>query len=111
MAFLGSYKARARARRGWRALQRAPHGGIEVAAGGLLWAAWHGRGGSSAKQEAVERVGSDVWVPARSRGGRLALHGAGDTAQRRRRKTEQAGRLEVEERTGLQFLKFQGTKL
>jgi hypothetical protein len=57
-----------------------------VATGGRFWAAWHGRGGSSAKQEAVERVGSDAWVPARSRGGRLALHGG-----RAALKTEEAG--------------------
>ena len=75
MGFWGSCNARARARIEAGALPWASHGGDEVAAGGRLWAAWHGRGGSSAKQEAVERVGSDAWVPARSRGGRLALHG------------------------------------
>ena len=67
MACWGFCKARARARRRRRALQRAFHGGVEVATGGLLWAAWHGRGGSSAKQEAVEKEQRDALAPARSR--------------------------------------------
>ena len=38
----GFCKARARARRGRRALQRALHGGVEVAAGGGPLSAWQG---------------------------------------------------------------------
>ena len=48
---------------------------------GRFWArrrAWHGRGGSSARQQAGEEEHSDAWVPARSEvmAGK-ALHGAG----------------------------------
>jgi len=71
----GICSARARARGGRWPLPWPGHGDGEVATGGLLWAAWHCRGGSSVRPRAVEKLRSDAWVPARSKGGRLALHG------------------------------------
>ena len=63
----GTCNARARARRERRALQRARHRDGEVVAAGLGGGAWQSGESTSARQRAVEKVGSDAWVPARSR--------------------------------------------
>ena len=69
---------------------------------GRLWkrrGAWHGRKGSSARQQAGEELWSDAWVPARSKGmAGKALHGDGE-------KTEQ-GAGEVEKGIYLKFPNF-----
>jgi len=108
IACWGFYGARARARRGRRALQRALHGGVAVAAAGRFWAAWRsGEAPAQAKEGGGEHQG-DAWKPARRRTWPgAALHGG-------RRCTaatagEQRKELEVEEKGPKRnFQKFQG---
>jgi len=83
-----------------------------VAAGGGFWAAWRACG-RAAEQLGWRWGASKRHVEAAQVGGGagMALHGDGGAAQRRRRGAEEGSRLEVEERTKLQFPKFPGTKL
>jgi len=71
---------------------------------GRLWkrrGAWHGRGSSSARQQAGEELWSDAWVPARSKGmAGKALHGAGG---RRCRSAVEKQRKELEEGDKVRF--------
>ena len=71
----GFCKARARERRERRPLQRACHRGGEVSAGGLLWAVWQGEEAPVRAKEGGGEQQGDAWTPARSKRGRLALHG------------------------------------
>ena len=108
IGFRGICSARARARRGRRPLQRALHGGVEVAAARRLWAAWQsGEAPAQGKGGRWEHQG-DAWKPARRRTWPgAALHGG-------RRCTaatagEQRKELEVEEKGPKRnFQKFQG---
>ena len=97
MGFWGSFIARARVRRGRRALPGAVRGGVAVAAvGAALEAA--GRvarpGNSNARQQEGEEERCDAWVPAR--GGVMAgkaFRGAGGGAVggRRREQSREVG--------------------
>ena len=64
-----SRDADARDRWGSGVLRCSGHGGGEVATARRFWAAWRRKGAPARGQEAVEEVGSDAWVPARSRRG------------------------------------------
>ena len=97
MGFWGSFIARARVRRGRRALPGAVHGGVAVAAvEAALEAA--GRvarpGNSSARQQEGEEERCDAWVPAR--GGVMAGKafpgaGGGAVGGRRREQSREVG--------------------
>jgi hypothetical protein len=77
---------------------------------GRFWArrgAWHGREGSSARQQAGEEEQRDAWAPARSKGvAGKALHGAGG---RRYRSAVEKQRKGI--RSDLKFPKLPGTTL
>jgi len=83
-----------------------------VAAAGLGGGAWQSGESTSARQRAVEKVGSDAWVPARSRRWpaspprrAAALHSGGAEKQ-----SKQAG-WRKEKGIDLQFPKIPGTQL
>ena len=67
VAFWGFCSARALARRGQQPLQRARHRDGEVAAGGLLWAAWQGEEAPARAKEGGGKQQGDAWNPARRR--------------------------------------------
>ena len=96
MGLWGSLIARARVRRGRRALPAAVHGGVAVAAVGAVLEAAGRRGeggGSSTRQQEGEELVRDAWAPAH--GGVMAgkagkaLHGG--AVGGRRREAEQGG--------------------
>ena len=95
-----------------KALSWPGHGDGEVAAGGDFGVAWQGEKRASARGRSGGEVQRDAWMPAQAGGGR----GGGPEGGRRcpaavTEEAEQAGRLEVEERTSLQFPKITGTQL
>ena len=94
-----------------RALQQARHRDGEVAAAGLGGGAWQSGESTSARQRAVEKVGSDAWVPARSRRWPGWSSTAGGSTAQRRRQEKQASKLEEGEKgPKCNFQKFQGPK-
>ena len=107
MGLWGSLFARARVRRGRRALPGAVRGGVAVAAVGAILEAG-GRvarpGGSSAKQQEGEEVVRDAWVPAH---GEVMAGKAGKASAARSR----AGRGKKGIRAILKFPKIPGTIL
>ena len=75
------------------------------------WARGAGGRGPARSQRAVEKLRRDAWAALQAGGGRGRPTAAGGAGQRRRRGAEEESRLEVKERTKLQFPKFLGTKL
>ena len=75
------------------------------------WARGAGGRGPARSQRAVEKLRRDAWAALQAGGGRGRPTAAGGAGQRRRRGAEEGSRLEVKERTKLQFPKFPGTKL
>ena len=89
------------------------HGGGEVAADGGPLGAWRSEENASARgSERWRGSARRVGLPSKKEvAGEAAQSGGWRCPAAAARGAEQAGRLEVEERTSLQFLKIPGTQL